>query len=153
MMDIMKRLVIASVPLLFLATAQAQNLPDGPGKDTFLKICGSCHDALVVVTMHNSKDDWQNTVDDMKGRGADGSDADFKAIVTYLAKYQGPEVNVNKASAQDLVTQLEITAKEADAIVKYRQDKGDFKGWSDLQNVTGLDTKKIEPLKGRLVYM
>jgi len=146
------RIVLASVPLFFLAAAQAQDLPDGPGKDTFLKICGACHDAAVVVTMHNSKDDWQNTVDDMKGRGADGSDADFKTIVTYLAKYQGPEVNVNKATAMDLQTQLEISATEAAAIVKYRTDKGDFKAWADLQNVTGLDTKKLEPLKGRIVY-
>lgn len=99
-MESMKRLVILSIPLLFLAAAQAQDLPDGPGKDTFLKVCGSCHDAGVVVTMHNGKDDWQTTVDDMKGRGADASDDDFKTIVKYLAKYQGPEVNVNKAAAK-----------------------------------------------------
>jgi len=103
--------------------------------------------------MHQSKDDWQATVDDMKGRGADGSDADFKTIVDYLAKYQGPEVNVNKASADDIQKQLDLTAAEAAAIVKYRQDKGDFKGWDDVQKVSGVDMKKLEPLKGRLVYM
>lgn len=153
MMNIMKRLVLASLPLLFVALAQAQDVPEGPGKDTFLKVCGACHDAGVVVTMHQSKDDWQATVDDMKGRGADGSDADFKAIVDYLAKYQGPEVNVNKASADDLQKQLGLTADEAAAMVKYRTDKGDFKGWDDVQKVSGVDMKKLEPLKGRLVYM
>jgi competence protein ComEA len=152
MMESMKRLVIASIPLLFLAAARAQDLADGPGKDTFVKICSACHDAAVVVTMHNSKDDWQATVDDMKGRGAEGSDDDFKAIIGYLAKYQGPEVNVNKATAKDLETQLEITTSEATAIVKYRQDKGDFKEWADLQKVAALDIKKIEPLKGRITF-
>ena len=117
-----------------------------------MKICSACHDAAVVVTMHNSKDDWQATVDDMKGRGAEGSDDEFKAIIGYLAKYQGPEVNVNKATAKDLETQLEITTSEATAIVKYRQDKGDFKEWADLQKVADLDIKKIEPLKGRITF-
>ena len=148
----MNKLVLASFTLLVAAVASAQDLPEGKGKDTFVKICSACHDAGVVVTMHQSKDDWQATVDDMKGRGADGSDADFKAILDYLSKYQGPEVNVNKASAADLEKQLEITGAEAAAIVKYRQDKGDFKGWDDVQKVAGLDAKKLEPLKGRLVY-
>lgn len=151
-MDIMKRLVLASLPLLFLAAAQAQDLPEGKGKDTFMRICGSCHDAGVVVTMHVGKEDWQTTVDDMKGRGADGSDDDFKTIVSYLAKYQGPEVNVNKAEAKDLETQLEITTAEAAAIVKYRKDNGSIKDWADLQKVSGVDIKKIEPLKGRITY-
>lgn len=149
----MNRLVLASFSLLFLAAAQAQDLPEGKGKDTFLKICGSCHDAGVVVTMFQSKDDWQSTVDDMKGRGADGSDADFKTIVDYLTKYQGPQVNINKATADDLQKQLDLSADEAAAIVKYRTANGDFKGWDDLQKVTGVDAKKLEPLKGRITYM
>lgn len=149
----MNRLVLASFSLLFLAAAQAQDLPEGKGKDTFVKICGACHDAGVVVTMFQSKDDWQSTVDDMKGRGADGSDADFKTIVDYLTKYQGPQVNINKATADDLQKQLDLSADEAAAIVKYRTANGDFKGWDDLQKVTGVDAKKLEPLKGRITYM
>jgi competence protein ComEA len=138
--------------LFAFAAAQAQDLPEGKGKDTFVKVCGACHDAGVVVTMHNSKADWQTTVDDMKGRGADASDGDFKTIVDYLAKYQGPEVNVNKASAQDLQTNLDLTAAEAAAIVKYRTDNGDFKTFADVQKVSGVDAKKLEPLKGRLTF-
>ena len=152
MMDNMNKIVFASFSLLAFAIAQAQDLPEGKGKDTFAKVCSACHDAGVVVTMHQSKDDWQSTIDDMKGRGADGSDADFKTILDYLSKYQGPEVNVNKASADDLQKQLELTSAEAAAIVKYRQDKGDFKSWEDVQKVAGVDAKKLEPLKGRLVY-
>ena len=151
-MENMKKLVLASVALFAFTAAQAQDLPDGKGKDTFVKVCGACHDAGVVVTMHNSKPDWQTTVDDMKGRGADASDDDFKTIVEYLAKYQGPEVNVNKASAQDLQTNLDLTAAEAAAIVKYRTDKGDFKSYADVQKVSGVDMKKLEPLKGRLTF-
>ena len=151
-MDCMNRLVIASIPLLFLASARAQDLPDGPGKDTLVKICGGCHDAGVVATMHMPKEDWQNTVDDMKGRGADGSDDDFKTILNYLAKYQGPEVNVNTAAAKELQTQLDLSDSEAQAIVQYRTVNGNFKTWADLQKVSGVDMKKLEPLKGRIVF-
>lgn len=151
-MENMKKLVLASVALFAFAAAQAQDLPDGKGKDTFVKVCGACHDAGVVVTMHNSKADWQTTVDDMKGRGADASDDDFKTIVEYLTKYQGPEVNMNKASAQDLQTNLDLTAAEAAAIVKYRTDNGDFKSYADVQKVSGVDMKKLDPLKGRLTF-
>lgn len=150
-MNNMNRIVLASLSLLFIAAAQAQDLPDGKGKDTFAKVCGACHDAGVVVTMFQSKDDWQATVDDMKGRGADGSDADFKAIVDYLTKYQGPQVNVNKASAEELQKQLDLTADEAGAIVKARAN-GDFKGWDDLQKVSPV-AAKLAPMKGRIIYM
>lgn len=150
-MDDMNKLVLASIPLLFLTAAQAQDLPDGPGKDTFVKICSACHDAGVVVTMFQSKDDWQATIDDMKGRGADGSDADFKTILDYLTKYQGPMVNINKATADDLQKQLDLTADEAAAIVKYREANGDFKSWDDVQKVSDA-AKKLAPLKGRLAY-
>jgi competence protein ComEA len=88
----------------------------------------------------------------MKGRGADASDDDFKTIVDYLAKYQGPEVNMNKATAQDLQSNLDLTAAEAAAIVKYRTDNGTFKTFADVQKVSGVDAKKLEPLKGRLTF-
>jgi competence protein ComEA len=88
----------------------------------------------------------------MRGRGADGSDDDFKAIVAYRGRFFGPEVNVNRAAAPDLESQLEITADEAGAIVKYRQAQGRFKDFSDLAKVPGLDTKKLEPIKQRIVF-
>ena len=132
--------------------AHAQALVEGKGKDVTEKICNGCHAADVVTTYRNSKDDWQSVIDDMKGRGADGSDADFNAIVAYLAKYYGPEITINKATAADLQTQMEITADEAAAIVQYRKDHGDFKTADDLKKVAGLDMKKIEPIEQRIVF-
>jgi competence protein ComEA len=144
----MKSLAIFFLPCLLLG----QELPDGKGKDVTQNVCGACHDAGVVANYHNSKDDWQGVIEDMKGRGADGSDEDFQTIVTYLAHYFGPEVNVNKATSMDLQTQLEISAKEAEAIVKYRQDHGAFQTIDNLKKVPGLDMAKIQPLKARIVF-
>ena len=148
----MKSLFGAVLPLVLLALAEAQDLPDGSGKEVTNRICSACHEAGVVVKYRNAKEDWESVVEDMRGRGADGSDNDFKAIVAYLARFFGPEVNVNRAAAPDLESQLEITADEAAAIVKYRQAQGRLKDFSDLAKVPGLDTKKLEPIKQRIVF-
>ena len=148
----MERLVLALLVLALLALARAQDLPDGSGKEVTNRICSGCHEAGVVVKYHNAKEDWESVVDDMRGRGADGSDDDFKAIVAYLARFLGPEVNVNRATAPDLESQLEITADEAGAIIKYRQAQGKFKDFSDLAKVPGLDAKKLAPIKQRIVF-
>lgn len=148
----MNRLGHALLPFAFLAFAQAQELPDGSGKEVTNRICGACHQAGVVVKYRNAKEDWESVVEDMRGRGADGSDEDFKAILAYLARFFGPEVNVNRAAAPDLESQLEITAEEAGAIVKYREAQGKFRDLSDLAKVPGLDMKKLEPIKQRIVF-
>jgi competence protein ComEA len=72
--------------------------------------------------------------------------------VAYLARFFGPDVNVNRASAPDLESQLEITADEAGAIVKFREAQGKLKDFSDLAKVPGLDVKKLEPIKQRIVF-
>ncbi len=64
----------------------------------------------------------------------------------------GEEVKVNTASAKDLEEQLELTASEAEAIVKVRAAMRCLKSYGDLAKVSGLDIKKLEPMKGRLVY-
>jgi competence protein ComEA len=149
----MNRFLAILTPLVtLLAPAQAQDLPDGAGKDITDKVCGACHEAGVVTKYKYSKDDWQGVIDDMRGRGADGSDEDFKAIVAYLAHYFGPEVNVNKVSAADLQNQLGLTASEAAAIVKYREAQGNIKNLDELKKVPGLDAKKIEPIQQRIVF-
>jgi cytochrome c5 len=71
--------------LTFVGTASAQGLPAGPAKATMEKVCSACHGPDIVVGMKNTKEAWQGIVDTMKGRGAAGSDADFTAIVNYLA--------------------------------------------------------------------
>ena len=141
------------VAFLFLfAVANAQDLPNGPGKDTVEKVCTACHGLEAIVTLQGNKDIWQSVVDDMKGRGADGSNEDFKAIVDYLAKYYGSNVNVNTAAAKAMADDLGLTQAEADAIVKYRTEKGNFKEFADLKKVPGLDASKLEPIQKRIKF-
>ncbi len=67
----------------------AQDLPDGPGKDTFAKVCSACHGLDIIVTLKHSKEEWKTVVDTMASYGASAKDEEFDAIVGYLAKNFG----------------------------------------------------------------
>jgi competence protein ComEA len=147
----MKTFAIAFASLVTVSIVSAQELPAGPGKDTVEKVCTACHGVEAIVALQGGKDIWQGIVDDMKGRGADGSADDFKTIVNYLSKYFGNNVNVNTASAQELMD-LDLSTDEAAAIVKYRTDNGNFKEFADLKKVPGLDASKLEPIQKRIKF-
>lgn len=135
-----------------LTLAQAQDLPAGKGKDLVENTCGSCHGLDVVTAQHATKDGWASIVDYMVSRGATGTPEEIKTIVEYLAKSFPSQTNVNKASAMDMQTQLELTAKDAEAIVKYRTDHGDFKDWDGLAKVPGIDAAKLTAKKDNIVF-
>ncbi len=145
------RLAIISTPLLFCLPAQSQELPEAKGKDLYEKICGSCHGTDVIFKIRTTKEKWKNTVDEMASRGAEGTDEQLDTVIDYLAHCFGPRVNVNKADAKELQT-LEVTPQEAEAIVQYRKDKGDFKDLADFKSVPGLDFKKIESVRLRIIF-
>src|SRR5580704_8315632 len=144
--------VLVLLPLLFGLPAQPQDLPEAKGRDLYEKICGTCHGTEVVFKTRTTKEKWKDTVDEIAARGAEGTDEQLDTIIDYLTKCFGPRVNVNKAAAKEIETQFEITAKEAEAIIQYRMDKGDFKEVADLKSVPGLDFKKIEPLRYRITF-
>src|ERR1700730_6010254 len=122
-------------PLIFCLPAQPQELPEAKGRDLYEKICGSCHDTDVVFKTRTTKEKWKTTVDEMAARGAEGTDEHLDTVTDRLDLWYGPRVNVNKTAAKELETQFEITTKDAEAIVQYRQDKGDFKDLAALKNV------------------
>jgi competence protein ComEA len=137
--------------------AQSLQLPDGPGKATTQKVCGSCHGAELVIGRQENKDTWGAIVQDMVQRGATGTEDEFFEVVDYLGTYfskSSPaiKINVNKATAKDLENALRIPNKQAAAIVHQRDEKGDFKSLEDLKKVPGVDVNRIEASKNRLAY-
>jgi competence ComEA-like helix-hairpin-helix protein len=158
-MGMMKNMTRAALLISFLAASltlvQAQDLPAGKGKDLVENTCGSCHGLDVVVAQHATKDGWASIVDYMVSRGASGTPAEIATIVDYLAKNfpaAATKTNVNKATSMDLQTQLELSAKDADAIVKYRADHGDFKDWDALVKVPAIDTAKLTAKKDSIAF-
>jgi competence ComEA-like helix-hairpin-helix protein len=155
-------------------------LPDGPGKAIILKSCTTCHDAQQATSKPGTADEWTQTVNDMLSKGADLSDDDVTTVVQYLAAHFGPAskpataaqppadkaspsgttaadssstpVNVNKADAQELESSLGLSAAEANAIIQYRQQHGDFKTWQEVSSVPGVAADKIKSNQKRLVF-
>lgn len=155
-------------------------LPDGPGKEVVQKSCTSCHSIETITKSRNTADGWADVVSQMIGRGANISDDDAETVVEYLAAHFGPSsksadagapqpaaappsqaatapvdktpVNVNKADAGALVAALGVTQAEADAIVQYRTQHGDFKTWQDVSAVPGVDADKIKAHQKDLTF-
>jgi competence protein ComEA len=134
--------------------ASAQALPDGPGKDLVEVICSSCHDIVRITATHGSKKEWEAKVLEMLQEETDVTQDERDRIVDYLSKSfpKLAPINVNKSAAKDLESALNLTAKEAEAIVRYRQENGNFKNAADLKKVPGLDPAKIDASKDRLEF-
>jgi competence protein ComEA len=138
--------------VLLCATAHAQSLPDGPGKELVDVVCTVCHDTERIVKQHKTKVEWQDKILEMLQECPDVVQEERDRIVEYLSKNFFKKANVNQATSKDLAAVLEIPEKDADAIVRYREQKGKFKTLDDLKKVPGLDTAKIEAKKERLEY-
>jgi competence ComEA-like helix-hairpin-helix protein len=106
-------------------------------------------------------------VDQMITRGADVPDEDIDTLVDYLARNFAPAtepagtekghdrtepVNVNSASAAELAAALDLSAAQSTSIVSYREQNGNFKQWRDLTKIPGIEIRKIESNKDRLVF-
>jgi len=116
-------------------------------------VCSMCHSPDAVIGKQGTKQWWQSKVTEMLQESTDIPAADVDTIVAYLAKnFPIVKVNVNKAAAKDLETGLELTAKESEAIVQYREAHGSFKTLDDLKKVPGVDAVKIESKKDRLEF-
>jgi len=88
----MKRAVVIVPFLAFAYTfSQAQDLPDGKGKDLLQQICADCHGLDVITAQRATKDGWASIVDSMVSRGANGTKEQLDTIIDYLAKNFGPE--------------------------------------------------------------
>jgi competence ComEA-like helix-hairpin-helix protein len=144
--------------LLCAAPAIAQDqFPEGAGKAATLQLCAGCHAPDIIVGHKQTRDEWTATIQAMMNRGLEASPEQLTSVLDYLTKHFGPgsaaeTINVNKAPAVELEHGFALTAKEAEAIVKYRTEKGAFKTVDDLKKVPDLDFKKIEAHKDRVSF-
>ena len=87
----MKRWLLPLPPLLAAVAVQAQApaFPPGEGQATVQTACAACHPPAIIASKHYDADKWAEVVDQMIGKGAKVSDADYDVIVAYLAKTYG----------------------------------------------------------------
>ena len=148
------RLRIALIAPVLAVTASAQTLPDGPGKELVQTICSACHSLINVTTQQKTREEWQAKVTEMLQEETDVTGPERETIVNYLSAYfpKTPKINVNKAAAKELAAALDLSTKDSQAIVRYREEKGNFKTLDDLKKVPGLDAANLESKKDRLEF-
>lgn len=66
------------------------NLPEGPGREDVVSMCGQCHGISTAVAVRRSPDAWHDLIQDMRARGAAGDDAKAGRVHDYLSRYFGP---------------------------------------------------------------
>lgn len=134
-----------------------EGLPDGPGKDVTVRVCGLCHEARRAASVRLTRDGWSGVIDGMRQRGAKGTDEDFGVVLDYLATHflgeAAQPINVNTAPQIDLESVAGLLRREAAAVIEYRETHGPFKTLDDLKNVPGLDFSKIDSRRDFIVAM
>jgi competence ComEA-like helix-hairpin-helix protein len=138
------------VHVLYQGLAGEQtSLPEAPAKKTFETVCGACHE--LRISPRRTKAAWAATVGSMVSRGAQATDQEANAIAQYLTKYFGA-VNVNRSTAKEIADTLEISARDADAIVQYRTANGNFRDFDGLKKVPGVDADAIDERKASITF-
>lgn len=125
--------------------AKAQDQDDAPAA-AFRRVCSNCHDAERILSTRRTRTQWEEVIEKMIDRGAEGTSDDFTTAEEYLLRVSG-RVNVNRATSKDMMTVLSISQKDADAIAEYRKANGEFKDFDSLAKVPGIDQEKLN--KGR----
>jgi competence protein ComEA len=136
-----------------MLSAQAV-LPDAPGRDVTVKVCGSCHAAETVASVRLTPEGWRELIAKMVAAGAQGTDQEVAAVFQYVstqfAAEEQPPLDLNTATAVELESVAGLLRKEAAALIAHREKNGPCKKLEDLKKVEGLDYKKIEAHKDRL---
>jgi competence protein ComEA len=142
-------LVLALSVLASPATAQEPS--DDPGAQEFQAVCSKCHPPERIVSARRTKTQWEETLEKMTKLGAPITDDNYDILMSFLVHHYG-KVNINRSAAADIADAVGLTAEEAQAIVKYRDDNGPFADFDALAQVPGVDATKLEKNKDAITF-
>lgn len=161
--NLVRALVVAGAGALLMVVATPSStpvltaqsiLPEGPGRDVTVKLCGDCHGADVVASVRHTPEGWRDVITRMVAAGAKGTEQELETVARYLATQFPAEaqrvLDLNTAPAVELESVAGLLRKEAAALIAHREKHGRCKKLEDLKKVVGLDYKKIEARKERL---
>jgi competence ComEA-like helix-hairpin-helix protein len=143
-------LVVGTAATLVTISARAQDQDDAPAA-AFRRVCSNCHDADRILSTRRTRTQWEEVIEKMIDRGAEGTSDDFTTAEEYLLRVSG-RVNVNRATTKDMVTVLAITEKDADAIAEYRKANGEIKDFDALAKVPGIDLDKLNKARDAISF-
>jgi competence protein ComEA len=142
-------LIAAAVLAATAPVAHAQSGDLASEKKSLEAVCSKCHNLQLVMDTPKSIDDWQDTVQAMVDRGAQGTDSQFDDIMDYLHRTM-TTINVNTADVDELRFVLNVSGEAAKAIVTRRAAKK-IRDLNDLKSVSGIDAAALDA-KARFIF-
>ena len=161
----MRAFVVARVCGILLCAAAGSSvptlaqvvLPEAPGRDMTVKLCGNCHAAETVASVRLAPEGWREVIARMVAAGAKGTEQELETVFEYVSTQFPVEaqkaLNLNAATAVELESVAGLLRKEAAALIAHREKNGPCKKLEDLRKVAGLDYKKIDARKERLACL
>jgi competence protein ComEA len=151
----LRALLVGTCVLGVVASTFAEGqLPEGKGKEETVKVCGTCHPPERGASVRLTRAGWQEVITKMVSLGAKGTDPELEAVLEYLAtNFKGDAakpINLNTAPTIDLEAVAGLLRKEAATWIALRS-KAPCKTLDDLRKVKGIDFKKIDARRDRLV--
>ncbi len=140
--------LVTAVGAVVVSSAQQ---PDDAPAAAFRRVCSNCHDSERILATRRTRTQWEEIIEKMIDRGAEGTSEDFTTAEEYLLRVSG-RVNVNRAQAKDIVAVLSVTQKDADAIIEYRKTNGEFKDFDGLSKVPGIDVEKLNQGRDAIAF-
>jgi len=146
---------VASVSLVGTSPRAHEQLPEAPGKDVMVRVCGTCHEPQRSAAVRLTREGWQDVMAKMVSLGAKASEDEQAQILEYLAtNFKGDAakpLNLNTATAIQLESVAGLLRKEAAAWIAHRSKVGPCKSLDDFKKLPGVPYKKIEERKDYLV--
>lgn len=149
----MRLLALIALGTTLFAADNGKQLPEGPGRATTQRLCGACHGFGNFVRRRETRDGWNNVIEDMIRRGAKGEEEEWAEVSDYLvAQFSPARVNINRAEVAAIAEVLSLKPAHAEAIVKHREMNGSFRAFEDLLKVAGLDASALELKRSQIDY-
>ena len=116
--------------------------PQGEGRSEVLVSCATCHGLANIVIQHKDQGAWEVKIQSMVQGSL--SEDQIELISGYLARNFGPDnplsaipIEVNKASAAQLMRLPGVDAHDAAAIIEQREKLGKFVSIDQLEPIIG----------------
>jgi competence protein ComEA len=146
--------VAATLMVLALPVSAHAQLPEGPGRAETVRMCGTCHPPERGASVRLTREGWEDVIARMVALGARGTDAELAAVLDYLSTHfkgqAAVSLNLNRATSVELESIAGFLRRESAAWMAYRA-KRPCATVDDLKIVPGVDFKKVEKRRDRLV--
>ena len=130
---------------------QPAGAAEDPATELFTAMCSKCHEAARITALRRTKTEWEEVINKMIERGAQGSEEDFMTVFGYLRRHYG-KVYINSATAEEITTTLGLPDKDANAIVAYRKANGNFQDFDAVKKVPDVDVKMLDDHKDAVAF-